>query len=204
MRAIYISLALNIFKGIENDKISVLSSINFFIYCFASKRFRGSLRSFLASLLPPKRSRETNSTSNLPMSEISPLNQNQWISMFTSGSAHLAKMISRDQRIDWNGWYARQLVLFHFFDNLTCFRRVINFCQSTSVTYVPWINGLTVHWSERESLATIWISICLALGSVNFYPLCRKLFSWQLFFITSFLSLGSMLSHCTFLSWKLV
>ena len=50
----------------------------------------------LAPLVPPKRSRETTSTSNLPMSEISPLNQNQWLSIYTFGSA-LSKKISRDQ-----------------------------------------------------------------------------------------------------------
>ena len=61
------------------DKISIHSSLNFFIYCFASKRFRASLRTFLAPLVPPKRPRETISSSNLlPMSETSPLNQNEW------------------------------------------------------------------------------------------------------------------------------
>ena len=77
-----ISLAMNsefdIQSNCNNDQISLLSSLNFFIYCFASKRFRASLRSLLAPLIPPKRSRDTSSTSNLPMSETSPLNENEW------------------------------------------------------------------------------------------------------------------------------
>ena len=77
-----LSLAMNNEWDIQsdgnNDQISLLSSLNFFIYCFASKRFRASLRSLLAPLTPPKRSRDTSSTTNLPMSESSPLNQIEW------------------------------------------------------------------------------------------------------------------------------
>ena len=77
-----LSLAMNNEWDIQsdgnNDQISLLSSLNFFIYCFASKRFRASLRSLLAPLIPPKRSGDTSSTSNLPMSESSPLNQIEW------------------------------------------------------------------------------------------------------------------------------
>ena len=51
------------------------SSLNFFIYCFASKRFRTSLRNLLTSLLPAKTSRENMSnSSDSPMDETSPLN----------------------------------------------------------------------------------------------------------------------------------
>lgn len=139
----------------KNHKISVHSSINFFIYCFASKRFRGSLRSFLAPIillggriLPLKRSLESTSTSNLPMSEISPLNQNQWMSIFTFGFAHLAKKISRDQRINWNGWFVRQLCSSFIFPlTLTCFRRIINFYQSTSVRLYVCAMNQWVDWT---------------------------------------------------------
>ena len=105
-----LSLAMNNEWDIQsdgnNDQISLLSSLNFFIYCFASKRFRASLRSLLAPLIPPKRSRDTSSTSNLPMSESSPLNQNEW--------------------------YVRKISV-NFF-KVQSFLRVINLCQSTPVT----------------------------------------------------------------------